>query len=62
MQNSSQNPNGLVNDAVETYLEDGELPESFPDETALEEFMTRPTRALAKSLNALSGDIMVLGV
>jgi len=62
MQISSQNPNGLADDAVETYLEDSELPASFPNEAALDEFMTRPSRALAKSLNALSGDIMVLGV
>lgn len=52
----------MTKNAVETYLEDSEMPGSFPDEAALEEFMTRPSRALAESLSALSGDIMVLGV
>ncbi len=47
---------------MEIYLEDQDLPASFADEAALEDFMTRPTRALVKSLAALSGDIMVLGV
>lgn len=34
----------------------------FADEAALEEFMTRPSRALVESLARLDGDIMVLGV
>jgi len=52
----------LAANTTQTYIEDRELPDSFADEKALEEFMTRPSRALAKSLDALSGDIMVLGV
>jgi len=47
---------------MEVFVEDQEIPASFTDEAALEEFMTRPTWALVRSLEALSGDIMVLGV
>ena len=38
------------------------LPASFTDEEALEEFMTRPSQALIDDLAAVDGDIMVLGV
>ncbi|MBF0276938.1 MAG: NAD-dependent epimerase/dehydratase family protein [SAR324 cluster bacterium] len=38
------------------------LPNSFKDEEALEEFMTRPSDALIRDLEKLPGDIMVLGV
>lgn len=38
------------------------LPDSFADEEALEEFMTRPSQALIDDLAAIDGDIMVLGV
>ncbi|HEX6956444.1 MAG TPA: NAD-dependent epimerase/dehydratase family protein [Ferrovibrio sp.] len=44
------------------WLDDSELPKGFADEEALEEFMTRPSRALAADLKALDGDIMILGV
>ncbi|MEK9970198.1 MAG: hypothetical protein VW600_13745, partial [Ferrovibrio sp.] len=44
------------------WLDDSMLPVGFADETALEEFMTRPSRALAADLDALDGDIMILGV
>jgi len=47
---------------MEVFLEDRDLPASFADEAALEDFMTRPSRVLAKSLDDLDGDIMVLGV
>src|SRR5690606_18221288 len=46
----------------EVWLDDSELPAGFPDEAALEEFMTRPSRALAADLEATDGDIMILGV
>ena len=39
-----------------------DLPDSFADEEALEEFMTRPTAALIDDLATVEGDIMVLGV
>ncbi|MFP6732462.1 MAG: NAD(P)-dependent oxidoreductase [Rhodospirillales bacterium] len=43
-------------------LNPSELPNSFVDEDALDEFMTRPSRALIDDLEAIDGDIMVLGV
>ena len=43
-------------------LNPGDLPTSFADEEALEEFMTRPSQALVDDLAAIDGDIMVLGV
>lgn len=43
-------------------IEDEELPNSFADEGALEEFMTRPSLALVESLDRLNGDIIILGV
>jgi len=39
-----------------------QLPVSFNDEQALEEFMTRPGEALCHELSTLSGDLMILGV
>jgi nucleoside-diphosphate-sugar epimerase len=38
------------------------LPERFADVTALEAFMTRPSRALCDDLARVDGDILVLGV
>ena len=43
-------------------LNPADLPSSFADETALEEFMSRPSQALKDDLAAVDGDIMVLGV
>ena len=43
-------------------LDPADLPERFADTEALEEFMSRPTRALVDDLARLDGDIMVLGV
>ena len=43
-------------------LDPNDLPGSFSDEEALEEFMSRPTEALIDDLYCLEGDIMVLGV
>ncbi|NQU71418.1 MAG: NAD(P)-dependent oxidoreductase, partial [Rhodospirillales bacterium] len=40
----------------------GEVPQSFPDLESVEEFMTRPDRALVDDLAALDGDILILGV
>jgi len=45
-----------------TELLTGDLPEGFPDEDALEDFMARPTAALVADLGRLEGDIIVLGV
>lgn len=47
---------------IDHWLDDSALPTGFADEAALEEFMTRPSRALAADLAALDGDIMILGV
>src|SRR3546814_7997428 len=47
---------------IDNWLDDGVLPTGFADEAALEEFMTRPSRALAPDLAALDGDIMIPGV
>lgn len=38
------------------------LPERFADESELEEFMTRPSAALTRDLDAAPGGILVLGV
>jgi nucleoside-diphosphate-sugar epimerase len=43
-------------------LDPDHLPDRFEDEAALEEFMTRPDRALVEALAGVDGDIMVLGV
>ncbi len=43
-------------------LDPGRLPERFEDVEALEEFMTRPSRALVDDLARLDGDLLVLGV
>ena len=45
-----------------TVLSPSDLPKSFPDEVALEEFMTRPSQALIDDLAKVDGDIAVLGV
>ena len=39
-----------------------DLPVSFMEEDAIEEFMTRPCKALIDDLAELEGDIMILGV
>lgn len=44
------------------WLDDAPLPSRFGGPEELDEFLTRPTRALAADLAALDGDIMVLGV
>ena len=43
-------------------LNPDDLPASFADEEALGEFMTRPSQPLIDDLDAINGDIMVLGV
>ena len=43
-------------------LDPARLPERFEDVEALEEFMTRPSRALVDDLARLDGDLLVLGV
>ena len=42
------------------YIDD--LPVSFAGEATIEEFMTRPNKALIDDLSELEGDIMILGV
>ena len=39
-----------------------DLPTSFADEDALEEFISRPTEALLDDFARLDGDLIVLGV
>ena len=39
-----------------------DLPVSFTEEDAIEEFMTRPSKVLIDDLAELEGDIMILGV
>lgn len=51
-----------MNAEATTVLDSRSLPDRFKDVEELEEFMTRPSRALIDDLARLSGDIMVLGV
>ncbi|MBL6457635.1 NAD(P)-dependent oxidoreductase [Belnapia sp. T6] len=44
------------------WLDAATLPAGFADAEALDEFLARPSRALAEDLAAIEGDIMVLGV
>src|ERR1700752_3280153 len=44
------------------WLDDGPLPPRFDGPEDLDEFLTRPSRALAADLTAIDGDIIVLGV
>jgi nucleoside-diphosphate-sugar epimerase len=44
------------------WLEDGPLPARVESEDELDALMARPTRALAADLEAVDGDIMILGV
>ena len=43
-------------------LDPTRLPERFDSVEALEEFMTRPSAALEQALDAVDGDLMILGV
>jgi hypothetical protein len=44
------------------WLDEAALPHGFGGPDDLEEFMSRPSRALLADLAAIDGDIMVLGV
>src|SRR5579862_10008833 len=44
------------------WLDDAPLPSAFDGPGDLDEFLTRPSGALAADLAAIDGDIMVLGV
>lgn len=44
------------------FLDDTPLPTGFADVEALEEFLSRPTRATAAVIDRLEGDFIVLGV
>src|SRR5579859_359180 len=44
------------------WLDDGPLPPRFDGPEDLDEFLARPSRALAADLAAIDGDIIVLGV
>ena len=43
-------------------LDPSSLPDRFASVEALDEFLTRPTRALVDDLAAVDGDLLVLGV
>ena len=43
-------------------LDPSDLPERFASVEALDEFMTRPSRALVADLERVDGDLMILGV
>ena len=45
-----------------TWLDDELFPSRFDDTDALDDFLSRPSRALAADLATLDGDIIVLGV
>ena len=47
---------------MSAWLDDAPLPQRFDGPEDLDEFLTRPSRALAADLAAVDGDIMVLGV
>lgn len=47
---------------TQAQLDAARLPERFDSVEALEEFMSRPSAALAEALAAVPGDLMVLGV
>ena len=47
---------------MSAILKADDLPVSFHDEEALEDYMTRPSQALIDDLAGLDGDIMILGV
>ena len=44
------------------WLDDAPLPSRFDGPDDLDDFLTRPSKALAADLAAIDGDIMVLGV
>ena len=44
------------------FLDPTDLPERFASVEALDEFMTRPSRALVADLERVDGDLMILGV
>ena len=44
------------------FLDPSDLPERFASVDALDEFMTRPSRALVADLERIDGDLMILGV
>lgn len=52
----------FLHDPVDGRLSADEFPESFRDVEDLEEFMTRPHRALVEDLAQVDGDILILGV
>jgi nucleoside-diphosphate-sugar epimerase len=45
-----------------TWLDDAPLPSRFDGPDDLDDFLTRPSKALAADLAAIDGDIMVLGI
>src|SRR5215468_7850601 len=45
-----------------TWLDDALLPSRFDNADELDDFLSRPSRALAADLAAVDGDIIVLGV
>ena len=49
-------------DCIVAWLDEEPFPSRFDDTAQLDDFLSRPSRALAADLAALDGDIMVLGV
>jgi len=45
-----------------TWLDDAPLPSQFDNADELDDFLTRPSRALAADLATIDGDIIVLGI
>jgi hypothetical protein len=45
-----------------TWLDEEPFPSRFDDSDGLDDFLSRPSRALAADLAAIDGDIIVLGV
>src|SRR5215470_14488742 len=45
-----------------TWLDDAPLPSRFDNADELDDFLSRPSRALADDLAAIDGDILILGV
>jgi nucleoside-diphosphate-sugar epimerase len=52
----------IENAGGQRWLDAADLPDRIADEAELDEFLSRPSRALAADLATLEGDIMVLGV
>jgi hypothetical protein len=52
----------MVGNGPVGWLDDEPFPSRFADPDQLDDFLSRPSRALAADLAAIDGDIIVLGV